>query len=113
MVGKVEPPLEGTRGDAAVKIGAALLLFAFRAPGGDEKRVLLHLDVEVVLGKARHGDRDAPGIVAGLLDVVGRVGRGGLSVGENPVHQVGNLIEADGCTVERCKIERAHVVILH
>ena len=25
-----------------------------------------------------------------------------------PVHQIGNLVKADSCTIQRCKIKRSH-----
>ena len=46
--------------------------------------------------------------IGGFFNVVGRIGRGRLGIGQNPVHQVGDLVKADGCTVKGCKIKRTH-----
>ncbi len=108
----MEAALERAGGDTAVEIDAAFVLTGFLR--GDDQRVFPDFDGEVFVGEAGDGDRDAPCVFGGLLDVVGGVGRRGSgAIGENPVHQVGDLIEADGGTVKRCKIERTHGVILH
>src|SRR5262249_55184218 len=56
------------------------------------------------LAEARNSDRDAIGVIAGPLDVVGRVARSGVEAvehGEQPV-------ETDGGTIEGSKIECSH-----
>src|SRR4051812_47781402 len=68
VVGELEAALEGAAGDAAIEVGALLLLLGL---AGDHKRVLLDDDLEVVL--AEPGDRHGQpvGVFAGVLDVVG------------------------------------------
>jgi hypothetical protein len=66
---------------------------------------------KLALREAGNRDADAVGVIAGALDVVGRVAgaavRGGLiEQGEEPV-------EADGGTIKRGKIVGAHGVVLH
>jgi hypothetical protein len=69
VVGQVEAALESAGRDAAMKVDAALVL-AGLAPGNDQG-VFADLDREVFLGEAGDGDRDAPGVICSLLDVVG------------------------------------------
>ena len=70
-VGQHEAALELARGDAAVQEDPALRVVALAA--ADHQLVVLECDREVVLAEAGHGQRDAVGGVAALLDVVGRI----------------------------------------
>ena len=74
MVGKLEAALEGAGGDAAVEHLAAALLLLFLLLALDRQDVLLGLDVEVALAEAGDRQGHAVGVLAGALDVVGRVG---------------------------------------
>src|SRR5262245_30518727 len=79
---ELEYALERARRDALV-LNLTLLAFVLRlllAPDGE--RVLLGLDVDISLGKARDRYRDAILIVAGAFDVVGRVTRCTVMAGD-------------------------------
>ncbi len=106
MVGQSEAAFEGAGGDAAMQVGAPGLLGGLL--GGDDQRAVLDLDSQFIGGKARHGNRDAIGILGGLFDIVGGVGRLGDIGGQNPVHQVGDPVETNGCAVERRHINVTH-----
>lgn len=69
VVGKVEPTLERTGGDAAVQILAIGVIVG--ATGRNHERILALLNGQILVGEARDGDLDCPGIIAGLFDVVG------------------------------------------
>ena len=107
MIGQMEPTLERAGGDAAMQIG--LLLFGLGLAGGHDKRAVLHLDVEVSLGKPRDGYRNPVSVLVGLFDVVGGIGRLGHIGGQNPIHQVGHPVETDSGTVKRGKIVTTHI----
>src|SRR6185437_3585376 len=99
---------EGARGDAAVQhfgLVRGILIGDFFAL--DRQRVLFRDDGELFLGEAGNGDRDAIGIIAGPLDVVG--GIAGAAVGGRLVEQGEKTVEADGGTIKRSKIVGTHV----
>src|SRR5262249_15157902 len=107
MLGELEDALERARGDALVEHLALLLVGLGLLLALDGQRILLRLERDVVLGKARDCDRDAVGVLAGPLDVVGRIGR--ARDGDRPlVEDREELVESDGGTIEGSKIERTH-----
>jgi len=108
MVGKLEHALEGARSDALIKglalgiVGLGLLLAANR------QGVLLRHDVEFGLGKACYRYADAIRVIAGALDVVGRVARD-ADVGIGKIVKKGEeTIKADGRTIKGSKVESSH-----
>src|ERR1051326_5438591 len=93
VVGELEAALERPRGNALVEhfaglLGLRLLLAA------DRQGVFLGLDREIGLGEPGDRKRDAIGVLAGPLDVVGRIAR--------------RAVDACGRTIEGSKIECAH-----
>ena len=105
-----EPALEGAIRDAAMQVGALVALV--RLPGRNDQRILANLDRQLIVRESGDGNGDPPRFIPDLLDVVRRVGRCRLAVSQEPVHHVGNLVEADGSTVQGCKIQPTHLVIL-
>ena len=99
-VGQLEAALEGPRGDAAVKNLAAVLFGVLVLLALDRQHVAVRLDRDVLVGKARYGHRDAIGIVAGALDIVGRIALAAFRLRERIKHRE-EPVEADGGTVER------------
>ena len=95
VIGEHEPALERAGGDAAIQHITLLALTGDAA--GDHQGVLLHGQLEILGAEAGHRHGQAVGVVAGLLDVVGRVGRR-LGAGHRSVHQAGHAVEADGGT---------------
>src|SRR6516225_3561434 len=74
----------------------------------DCKRVLLHLEIEVSLGKPRHGDADTIGVFAGPLDVVGRITRRRAVTSGELIDERKEPVETDGRAIEGSKIECSH-----
>ena len=74
MVGELEDALERARRDALVE-HLAVLLFLGLLGALDRQRVLFRLDRQVVLAEAGDRDGDAVLVLAGPLDVVGRIAR--------------------------------------
>src|SRR5262245_24909957 len=107
MVGELEHALERARGDALIK-GLALLLLGPRLlVAADRQRVVLHLDLEVRLAKSGNGYRNAIVVLAGPLDVVGRITRGAV-VASHLIEEGEQPVEANGRTIEGSKIESSH-----
>src|ERR1700722_18249667 len=108
VVGELEHALEGAGSDALIEhVGFVLvgfgLLFAV-----DGQRAFLGHDRQLGLGEARYRDADAVGVLAGPLDIVGRItGRAAFEAGYL-VQQREQLVEADGGTIEGGKIKRSH-----
>src|SRR5947199_3728743 len=104
IVGKLEDALERASRDALIEHLAVVLLVLRLFLAFDRQRVFFRSDRKLVLAKAGDCHRDAVGILAGPLDVVGRIARSGLEAvehGEQPV-------ETDGGTIEGSKIESSH-----
>jgi hypothetical protein len=80
-----EGALELPRGDAAMQEDAPLGIVLLAA--ADHQLVVLLRDLQVVHGEAGDGQRDAQAVIAGLLDIVGRVAIGALA------HAVEHLLE--------------------
>src|SRR5262249_30823922 len=109
MVGKLEDALERARGDALVE-GLALLLLGLRLLlAADRQLALPGLDVEVGLQEAGHRDRNAVVVLAGPLDIVGRVTRRAVTSG-NVIEEGKQPVEADGRTIEGSKIKSSHSI---
>src|ERR1700674_2290535 len=106
VIGELEAALEGTRRDALLEHLAGLLRLAGLLLATDGERAFLRLDRQVGLGKARHRDRDPIGILAGPLDVVGRIA-GSFHAGR-AIEQRKQPVEAHGRTIEGSKIECTH-----
>ena len=105
VVGELEYALERARGDALVERRALGLVGLGLLVAADRQGVFLDLDVELALGKARDRNRDAIVVLAGPLDVVGRIT--GRAVAEL-VEEGKQPVEADGRTIEGSKIESSH-----
>ena len=71
----------------------------------DERR-LLHVDLELVLVKARNRHRNSVLVVAETLDVVGRVAVEVIAA--DAVQKLGKPVKPDGRTIEGGKIELSH-----
>jgi hypothetical protein len=82
-------------------------VFGGLALAADGKGVFLDLDGQVAIGEAGNRDRDAIGILAGALDVVGRVARGRIDADELVEHRE-KTVEADRVAVEGSKIVLSH-----
>src|SRR6266513_732115 len=108
MVGQLEHALEGARGDALIQRIALVLLGLGLLLATDRQRVLLRHDRELRLGEARHRDANAVCVVAGALDVVGRVGGSAAVVSGQVVEEGEQMVEADSRTIEGSKIESSH-----
>src|SRR5690606_28494171 len=97
-------------GDAAIEIfDAVLALFGLLAL--DRQHVAVGLDRNLVFREAgdRHGD--AISVLAGALDIVGRIAR--RTVGRRElVKHAEQPVEADGRTIERGKIDVTHDSVL-
>src|SRR5215470_4834562 len=88
VVGKLEDALERARRDALIEHLAAVLLVLHLLLALDGQGVLLGLERQLVLTEPGHSYRDAIRVIAGTLDIVGRVARSGLEAvehGEQPV----------------------------
>ncbi len=104
VVGEHEAALERPAGDAAVEQVTLLALGLDLA--GDEQRVVLHRQLEVVLAEAGDRHHEAIAVLAGALDVVGRIGRRGRGLG-GAVHQARETVEADRGTEKGREIDRS------
>ena len=62
-----------------------------------------------LLGEAGDGHGDAVGVLAGALDVVGRIGLAAVRLRERVEHRE-EPVEADGRAIERGKINVTHGV---
>src|SRR5204863_7059928 len=104
VIGELEDTLERARRDALVEHLTAVLVVLDMLLALDGQGVLLGFDRELVLAEAGNRYRDAIGVFAGALDIVGRIAGSGLEAvehGEQPV-------ETDGRTIEGSKIESSH-----
>src|SRR5262249_24990417 len=106
VVGELEHALERARGNTLIE-GLALLLLGLRLlVAADRQRALLGLDVQLGLREAGHRYRDAVVVLAGPLDVVGRITRGAVS--GHLIEEGKQPVEADGRTIKGSKIKRTH-----
>src|ERR1043165_164528 len=106
-IGELEGALEGAGGDAAIEhLGFVLAVLIGDLLALDGQRIFLGNDGQLVLAEARHGYRNAVGVLAGALDVVG--GIAGASVGGRLVKQGKETVEADGGTIKRREIVGTH-----
>ena len=80
-VGKLEHPLEGARGDTAIEhFGFVLAVLVGDFLALDRQRVFLRDDGKLVLREAGDGNRDAVGVLAGPLDIVGGIAGAAVEV---------------------------------
>src|SRR5262249_5307329 len=94
VIGKLEHPLEGPRRDALIEHVTALLFFVRVPFAADRERVLFRHDRELRLIKAGNGYRHAISVLAGPLDIVGRItGRCAI---EALIEHRKQTVEADG-----------------
>ena len=89
-----------------IKYVAALLFLLGVLLAADGQSVLLGHDRELVLGEAGYRDGDTILVVAGPLDVIGRIARSGAA--DALVEQRKQPVETDGGTIKGCKIESSH-----
>ena len=75
VVGKLEPALEGARGNALVEHLAPVVLGVRLLGAAHGQRIFARLHRQLAFGEAGDRERDAVRVFAGPLDVVGRVGR--------------------------------------
>ena len=78
-IGELEYAFERARRNALVQDFAGVLFRLALLFAADRERVFLQFDIELVLAEAGNRDRDAVGVLAGPLDIVGRIGRGGIN----------------------------------
>ncbi|CVI63557.1 hypothetical protein AGR9A_Lc40478 [Agrobacterium salinitolerans str. Hayward 0363] len=111
MVGKLEATLESARGDTAIKKlpFRGFLIRGFL--GFHSQRIGAGFDAEFVLIETGDGHGDAIGVLAGPLDIVGRIGLGLFGLAESVKHRE-KTVEADGGTIEGGKINVTHGVLL-
>ena len=107
VVGKLEAPLEGAPGNAAVENLATLGVLGPVALHVQD--AFLCLDGKVLVREAGDGEGDAVGILTGPLDVLGRIGVAILRPREL-VEQREDAVEADGRAIERAEIESSHLM---
>src|ERR1044072_2184320 len=107
VVGELEAALESARRDALIEHLAWLLVGRRLLVAADRQGVFLRLDRELVIREARDRDRNAVGVIAGALDVVGRVAGRSIKAGGIVEHRK-QAIEADGRTIKGSKIESSH-----
>src|SRR6185369_2557927 len=105
VVGKLEAALERAGRDALIEHLTLLLVALLLLLAADRERVFLGLDRQLVLRKARNRNRDAIGVIAGPLDVVGRVGRRRFN---GVIEHREQTVEADGGTIKGSKVESSH-----
>jgi hypothetical protein len=73
-IGQLENPFEGARGDTAIEhLGVFLAVLVGGLLALDGQRVFLRDDRQLALREAGYRDGDAVGVIAGALDVVGRI----------------------------------------
>ena len=73
-IGKLESPLEGARRDAAIEhLGFVVAVFIGGFLALDRQRVFLRDDREFALREAGNRNGDAVAVLAGALDIVGRI----------------------------------------
>src|SRR5208283_4646645 len=107
MLSELEATLEGPRRDALMQELAAVSFACALLRAADRQGVLAGFDREVVLGEARDGQRHAIGVLAGALDVIGRIVRRRLepaALGE----VVEQPVETDGLAEQGRKVESTH-----
>src|SRR3546814_17679205 len=85
-------------------------LFRLRLAAGDDEAVLLRGDVEFALTEAGDRHHDAIGVLADLLDVVGRIAQGAFLA--HRVQGLKQAVEADGGAIARGTVDGTHVHIL-
>ena len=80
MIGQMKAAFKRAGGNATVQKPALVraVRFWFSLAGRYEQRLFPQFDAEVRIGETGDGDRDAPGIIRGLFDIVGGVAGGGL-----------------------------------
>src|ERR1700730_6723550 len=95
MVGELEATLEGPRGNALVEHVAGLRLVAGLLLAADRQPILLRLDRQIAIGESGDCDRDAIGVLAAPLDIVGRIARGRAFHAVELVEHGEHPVEAD------------------
>src|SRR3954447_16152431 len=107
IIGKLEAAFERAGRDALIEHLALVLFALLLLLAANGERIFLGLDRQVVLAKARDRNGDAVGVLAGTLDVIGRIS-GGRAVKAGAIEHREQVVEADGRTIERSKIESSH-----
>jgi hypothetical protein len=92
VVGELELALEAARSNALVQVTPRALLL--RLARGDGQGVVLHLDLDLVLGEPGNRHGDAVAVLVDQFDVVRGVAR--LVRAQRPLHQLRQAVDTDG-----------------
>ena len=96
MVGKLEATLEGPLGDALVEHVAGLLLVDGLFLAADRQRVFLRFDRKISVSKSGDCNRNAKGVFAVPLNIVGRLAGHRAFHAAELVEHGEHPVEADG-----------------
>ena len=107
VVGQMKAALECAGGDATVQVVALCLVCGFTAR--HEQRAVLDFDGEFFIGKTGHGNRDTPCVISGFFNVVWGIGVLANIAGKCAIHQIGDLVKANGGAVKWCQIKCTHL----
>src|SRR3984893_18582098 len=108
MVGKLDATLEGPLGNALVEHVAGLLLVVGLFLAADRQRVFLPFDRKIGVGEPGDCDRDAKGVLAAPLNIIGRIAGHRAFHAAELVEHGEHPVEADSRTVEGSEIECTH-----
>jgi hypothetical protein len=112
MVGKLETPLKGASSDALIDDVVLLVLGGGRLRAANGQGIVACLDRELVLAEPGDGERDPVRVLAGPLDVIGRIGGNALFGADRLVEHRKKSVETDGGPIEWREIVVQHKHIL-
>jgi hypothetical protein len=99
VVGQLEAALEGTRSDAPIKQFRTFLAGLLLALALDAQHVAMRFDRNLILGEAGNRHGNPIGVLAGALDIVGRIGLGAIRLRKRIEHRK-EPVKADGRAIE-------------